>query len=159
MISLLFEARNAKARSHGPQFGVEMIMMTTPEELENRYLAVLRSIEDTSAVLGGMSQEISIILSNKKLDDCLARLDAYAENLQRLDARLSKIVDADEDVMGRSEKLPKYAALMQLGTSGYDRLYQDYSTLRKLRDRKMFLILSLTGVAVISLSALILSWL
>lgn len=140
--------------------GVDMLMSIT-DDLENGYMAVLRGIEDTSATLENVRHEKALLLSNKDLDDCLERLDGYAENLYQLDQRLSSIAENNEEgsVMERFRDLPRYSALMQLGTSVYDRLYSDYSALSKLRNRRIFIRLSCCGIGLIILSVLMLPYL
>lgn len=124
------------------------MLMAATDELENGYLAVLQGIEDTSRALRQIRRSLVLRVSDRKLDDCLERLESYAENLHGLDQRLGRMIDSGEDALQRSRHLPRYAALLQLGSSGYDRLYRDYSTLRKLRDRRFFLLFSMVGSAV-----------
>ena len=135
------------------------MLMTATDELENGYMTVLRGIEDTCATVERAQYKARLGLSNKSLNDCIERLDNYAENLHQLDERLSSIADhaGDEDVMERIRDLPKYSALMQLGTAIYDRLFKDYSKVSKLRDRRIFIRLSLIGVSMIVISMLMLA--
>lgn len=113
------------------------------QELEAGYKAVFEQVQENGSAIQGMKSRKVVWFQRRRLNDCLARLDRYAEHLERLDRDLGEAARVDGDFERRLADMPRYAALMNLGTAVYNALYKDYRELRKLREVATLCLLAL----------------
>ena len=94
-----------------------------------------------------MRPDIGLILNRNRIDECLQRLDTYAEELQRLDQDLNELTRISGNIEEHFHSMRHYSAVFALGASVHEALYKDYQLLRALREKMNLLLIGLLAGA------------
>lgn len=104
-------------------------------ELKLRFESVLQAIVATGDEMQLIKPSLKLVFNRELLDDRLARLDQYAEDLQHLDQELHRITrDAYSPEKSLAE-IRQYSALFAFGASVHEALYKAYQIIQVLRDK------------------------
>ncbi len=113
------------------------------QEIKDGFAAVLQGVAETGDTVQQLRPDIGLVLNRSKIEECLKRLDQYAEELQRLDQDLSEITRVTNNIEEHFSNMREYTALFSLGASVHEALYNDYQLLRALRDKMNMILITL----------------
>lgn len=112
-------------------------------ELKEGFAAVLQGVVETGDTAQRIRPDIGLILNRNRIDECIDRLDQYAEELQRLDRDLSEITRITNNIEEHFSSMRHYSALFALGASVHEALYHDYQIVRALREKMNLIIVAM----------------
>lgn len=125
------------------------------QELKKSFAAILEGVVETGDAAQRMRPDIGLILNRNRIDECLQRLDSYAEELQRLDRDLGEITRITSNIEEHFSSIRHYSALFALGASVHEALYRDYQILRALREKMNLILVAIIAGGGILLAALL----
>lgn len=130
-----------------------MHVSTRTRELKEGFAAILQGVVETADTAQRMRPDFGLILNRNKIDECLQRLDTYAEELQRLDRDLSEITRVTSNIEEHFSSMRQYSALFALGASVHEALYKDYQMLRALREKMNLILVAILAGGIALLAA------
>lgn len=125
------------------------------QELKKGFAAILQGVVETGDAAQRMRPDLGLILNRNRIDECLQRLDTYAEELQRLDRDLGEITRITSNIEEHFSSIRHYSALFALGASVHEALYRDYQILRALREKMNLILVAIIAGGGILLAALL----
>lgn len=129
---------------------------TRTKEIKEGFSAVLQGLVETGDVAQQLRPDIGLILNRNRIDECLQKLDAYAEELQRLDRDLSEITRVTSNIEEHFANMRQYTSLFALGASVHEALYKDYQVLRALREKMNLILVAVLAGGIALFAALVL---
>jgi hypothetical protein len=125
------------------------------QELKESFAAILQGVVETGDAAQRMRPDLGLILNRNRIDECLQRLDTYAEELQRLDRDLGEITRITSNIEEHFSSIRHYSALFALGASVHEALYRDYQILRALREKMNLILVAIIAGGGVVLAALL----
>lgn len=125
------------------------------QELKKGFAAILQGVVETGDAAQRMRPDLGLILNRNRIDECLQRLDTYAEELQRLDRDLGEITRITSNIEEHFSSIRHYSALFALGASVHEALYRDYQILRALREKMNLILVAIIAGGGVVLAALL----
>ncbi len=134
-----------------------MYVSARTQEIKEGFAAVLQGVVETGNTAQQLRPDIGLVLNRNRIDECIKRLDSYAEELQRLDHDLSEITRVTSSIEEHFTSMRQYSALFALGASVHEALYKDYRLLRALKEKMNLILIALLtcGGALLAFSALL----